>query len=111
MNVHDIARVCHEANRAIQIVTGDPVPSPTWDDAPSWQRESAVAGVQKALDGATPEELHASWCADKGADGWTYGTVKDAAYLIHPCLVPYDELPEDQKIKDHLFSAIVTALS
>jgi len=54
--------------------------------------------------------LHESWCDFKRADGWVFGEVKDAGAKTHPCLVPYAELPEEQKIKDHLFSAIVTAL-
>jgi hypothetical protein len=111
MRPADIARVCHEANRALQIVIGDPAPSPTWDDAPSWQRESAVAGVQKAIEGEGPEQLHESWCVQKVDDGWVWGEVKDADTKTHPCLVDYAALPDDQRIKDHLFSAIVTALS
>lgn len=106
-----IARVCHEANRVVQIETMDPSTSPPWGDAPSWQRDSAIEGVQKAVDGATHEELHESWCEFKRSDGWVFGTVKDADAKTHPCLVPYGELPDEQKAKDALFSAIVTALS
>lgn len=106
----DIARVCHDANRAWQQATGDPAVSPPWDDAPEWQRESAVAGVRQALNGATPEELHEAWCAHKMADGWTYGEVKAAAARTHPCLVPYAELPDEQRRKDALFAAILAAL-
>jgi len=106
-----IARVCHEANRALQVVTADPAPSPAWDDAPEWQQESAMEGVTKAQNGETPEQLHESWCQFKENDGWTYGDVKDADAKTHSCLVDYADLPADQRLKDDVFGAIVTALS
>lgn len=106
-----IARVCHDANRAWQIATGDPAPSPTWDEAPEWQRESARLGVRDALRGLTPEALHERWSAHKLAEGWLYGEVKDADARTHPCLVPYDELPPEQRAKDALFGAIVGTLA
>lgn len=113
MKAIDIARVCHEANRALQITQGDPAVSPSWDEAPDWQTESAVNGVEAALTGATPEELHASWCGFKMAAGWVYGEEKDADATppTHPCLVDYADLPEEQRIKDDLFQAIVSAFS
>ena len=107
----DIARVCHEANRAVQIAFLDPLPSDHWEDAPDWQIASAIEGVARAIGGDGPEKLHESWCEFKRKSGWIYGEIKDSHLLTHPCLVPYADLPEDQKIKDHVFSAIVTALS
>lgn len=101
------AQVCHEANRAIQIQTGDPKPSPPWAVAPKSQKKSAVEGVINALNGQSAEELHQSWCDFKVADGWKYGSVKDEEAKTHPCLVNYDQLPEEQKLKDHVFKAIV----
>jgi hypothetical protein len=53
---------------------------------------------------------HNNWLQMKIADGWVYGEVKDAENKIHPCIVPFDELPEFQKKKDALFRAIVDAL-
>jgi hypothetical protein len=105
-----IARVCHEANRAWCEVNGDGTQVP-FDEAPNWQVDSALEGVQKALDGATPRELHQSWCAAKVRDGWHWGEVKDPEAKTHPCLVDYDELPEEQRRKDALFAAIVKALA
>lgn len=110
MNNEHIASICHEANRAIQIATGDPNPSPHWEDAPAWQIHSAIEGVQKAKDGETPEQLHESWCEFKTAGGWVYGEIKDESAKTHPCLVDYLDLPAEQKAKDHLFAAIVNAL-
>lgn len=109
--VETVARVCHEANRALQHAFGEEKASPPWDEAPEWQRESAIYGVTQARQGATPEQLHESWCEMKRQGGWTHGTVKDDEALTHPCLITYDQLPDEQKVKDHVFSAIVGALS
>lgn len=109
MNIRDIASTCHEANRAIQIANGDPVPSLPWDQAEQWQIESAIEGVKMALNGATPRQLHESWCREKIAGGWVYGETKNSLMLTHPCLIDYDELPADQRLKDHVFNAIVNA--
>lgn len=106
----DIARVCHEANRAWQHISGDPAPSPPWDEAPEDQRVSATAGVDAALRGVTPEELHEEWAKAKMLDGWTYGPMKDAAAKTHHCLVPYADLPKEQTAKDDLFLGVVRAL-
>lgn len=107
-----IASVCHDANRAYALAMGeDPATVwPTWHEAPQNIQESAIIGVQRALDGATPRELHESWCATKRADGWVYGELRSNAAKLHPCLVDYDKLPESQQRKDALFSAIVGAL-
>lgn len=109
MDATTIARVCHEANRAWCEAHGD-FSQLGWDDAADWQRESALEGVGHALGGATPEELHELWCASKRAGGWTYGPRKNDEVKEHPCLVPYDELPEEQRLKDALFGGIVRAL-
>lgn len=34
--------------------------------------------------------------ANKIADGWKYGEAKDPEAKTHPCLVPFDKLPEFQ---------------
>lgn len=109
MNDKNIARICHEANRAYCESIGDKS-QVSWDEAPEWQKESAVKGVQAkaANPNLTPADMHASWCDFKKQDGWQYGTKKDAEAKTHPCMVPYEELPVEQRSKDHIFSAIVT---
>ena len=110
IDIERIAHVCHEANRALQ-VTGGEEPSPHFFDAPEWQVQSAYEGVSAAIEGATPEQLHESWCAAKVRDGWIYGDVKDVEARTHPCLVAYDQLPADQRLKDHVFQAVVHAFT
>jgi hypothetical protein len=109
--VEQIAMVCHEANRAWCAARGD-YSQPSWSQAPEWQRASAIAGVMAALDGATPEQSHSVWLEVKRDAGWVYGPVKDpyADPPTHPCMVPYEDLPPEQRVKDHLFVAIVRAL-
>lgn len=107
----EAARICHEANRALQLAIGEPDPSPHWEDAPDWQRDAAIAGIEVAQGGASAEELHEAWTERKRAEGWAYGPVKDADAKTHPCLVPYAELPPEQRLKDALFSAIVKAVT
>jgi hypothetical protein len=105
-----IARVIHEANRALQEALNDPVVSPPFDEAPDWQLVPLREGVSAALDGAGPQELHEQWCGEKFASGWTYGEAKDPVARTHPCLVPYERLPPEQRAKNDLFTAIVGAL-
>jgi hypothetical protein len=110
-NIHEVARVCHEANRAYCAVLGDDS-QPPWDEAPEWQRESAITGVWHVNGNrdAKPEDSHNSWLAEKRRDGWVYGPVKNPEAKQHPCCVPYEDLPEDQKRKDVLFLAVARAL-
>ena len=110
IDIERIAHVCHEANRVLQVTSGEDA-SPHFMEAPEWQVQSAYEGVTAALEGATPEQLHESWMAAKIRDGWRWGPVKSADVLTHPCIVPYAELPEDQRIKDAVFHAIVSAFA
>ncbi len=109
MTVQQIASICHEANRAYCEAIGDSSQLP-WNQAPEWQRLSAVEGVQHALDGESPEQLHESWSKTKTDDGWVFGEVKDAEAKTHPCLVSYAQLPAAQQLKDALFLGVVNAL-
>ena len=43
------------------------------------------------------KHVHDSWAALRRSQGWSYGPVRDDAARKHPCLVPYDELPEEEK--------------
>lgn len=111
MTVTELAKICHEANRYLCYTIGDTSQLP-WGDAAEWQRHSSVSGVEYSLANplSTPRDQHEAWVTNKLTDGWTYGVFKDATMKTHPCIVHYDNLPEEQQAKDRLFLAIVNAL-
>lgn len=111
MKIVLIAMVAHSVNLAYCASLGD-TSQPAWADAPESQQASAIAGVKMHLDNpdATPEQSHESWLAQKTAEGWAYGEVKDVEKKLHPCFLPYAELPAEQKAKDYLFRGVVHAL-
>lgn len=108
----EIARVCHEANRAYCQSLGDDSQLP-WDNAPEWQKKSALLGVDLHATNpdAGPKASHDSWKAQKEADGWVYGEVKDADKKTHPCMMDFDQLPVEQQAKDYIFRAIVIEMT
>lgn len=110
MTVEQIAQLAHETNRAYCAILGDDSQVP-WSDAPEWQRDSAMNGVRLHLENpnAGPDDSHKSWYAEKEAAGWVFGPVKDATLKTHPCMVPYEQLPVEQQVKDYLFRGIVHA--
>lgn len=46
------------------------------------------------------ENTHEVWAAQRLRDGWKYGEHRDDSERLHPCLVPYDQLPEEEKEYD-----------
>lgn len=106
-----VAKAAHEINKAYCEALGD-MSQPEWEDAPEWQRQSAIAGVEHHISNpnCTPEGSHESWLAQKEADGWVYGEVKDPEKKEHPCMVPYEQLPVEQKAKDYLFRQVVHSM-
>lgn len=111
--IEKIARVCHEANRAWCLANNEAGTFPAWDQCPKIITDSALAGVNAILANPdmTAEQSHDAWMKYKIAEGWTVGDVKDAGAKTHPSLIPYAELPPAVKVKDHLFRAIILALT
>jgi hypothetical protein len=98
-----------------------------WDELPEYYREAnrgqadAVFRKLKKINTAivpytdwnaplfrfTPGETellardeHDRWMDEHIKNGWTYGKTRDEVTKRHPCMVPYDELPEEEKEKD-----------
>lgn len=112
MKIEHVAKICHEANRALCETLNDFSLKP-WELTTADIKASAVAGVKFAVENpdATGEQQHQQWCDYKRGQGWTYGVNKDAAAKTHPSLVPYYELPELVRRKDDLFRHVVRAFA
>lgn len=110
MNRVLIAQVVHDVNQGLRAALGESIE--LWADATPQQKASVLAGVDMhiANPDTTPEASHEAWLAQKTAEGWAYGEVKDIEAKVHPCFLPYAELPPEQKVKDYLFRAVVHAL-
>jgi len=50
------------------------------------------------------ENTHDNWSAGRIAEGWTYGPVRNDGLKQHPCLIPYNELPDSEKEYDRVTS-------
>ena len=46
------------------------------------------------------KNVHEVWAQTRISQGWTYGEERNDAEKKHPCLVPYEELSEEEKVYD-----------
>ncbi|HEX9232441.1 MAG TPA: RyR domain-containing protein [Blattabacteriaceae bacterium] len=111
MKIEDIARIAHEANKAYCESLGD-FSQFLWSQSPDWQKDYVIAGVKFRLKNThgTAEENHSEWLKIRLQAGWKYSSIKNVEKKEHPNMVPYDRLPELQRVKDVLFISIVDGL-
>ncbi len=107
----EIARICHEANKAFCESIGD-FSQVSWDTAPDWQKNASIHNVNYII--AHPEvsyeALHDYRMQEKINTGWSYGAIKDEVAKTHPSMIPFEQLSKEEQQKDKLFFAIVQAL-
>lgn len=53
-----------------------------------------------ALTEKLAENTHDIWAIGRINEGWSYGEKRDDSKKEHPCLIPYDQLPESEKLYD-----------
>lgn len=46
------------------------------------------------------KNVHEVWAETRIAQGWTYGEQRNDDLKTHPCLVAYEDLPEEEKEYD-----------
>jgi len=59
-----------------------------------------LAADIQALTELLARNAHDAWASRRLAEGWTYGPERDDARKRHPCLVPYEQLPDSEKQYD-----------
>jgi ryanodine receptor 2 len=46
------------------------------------------------------KNVHEVWAQTRMEQGWTYGEVRNDELKQHPCLVEYEQLPEEERVYD-----------
>ena len=49
---------------------------------------------------AMAKNVHEVWAQTRISQGWTYGEERNDELKQHPCLIPYEDLPEVEKDYD-----------
>lgn len=111
MNIRQLARICHESNKALCDAAGD-FTQPPWFLMTPHAQDMTISGINALLKepDLTSEQVHEKWVQAKLDAGWSWGPEKNEEKRTHPCIVPWSELPEEQRAKDDLFKAIVNSL-
>ena len=56
------------------------------------------------------KNVHDVWSETRISQGWTYGPQRDDTLKTHPCLIPYEELPDSEKEYDRNTSIVTLKL-
>lgn len=46
------------------------------------------------------KNVHVVWAQTRIEQGWTFGPERNDTEKKHPCLIPYEQLPEEEKLYD-----------
>lgn len=111
LTIEEVAKLCHNVNRAYTQAIGDHSVD-SWEGVSGEMRALVINGVEHRLvhPFQHPRDSHANWLAEKERLGWKYGPRKDEVKKEHPCMVPFDELPQEHRVKDYLFVTVIEAL-
>ena len=122
--LNDIAQAIHASFYGDGHKPSDPQVKEAWDDLPEYLKEAnrnpaehiaikclaigcdiSAGGIPKLEDLEANIEIlarmeHARWMADKKLQGWKWGEETNKQRLTHKNLVPWEDLPEEEKEKD-----------
>lgn len=75
------------------------VPDTASSDGPS--RDDLPDAMDKLTE-ILAEKVHDAWARQRISDGWSFGPRRDDGRKQHPCLVPYQDLPDSEKEYDRV---------
>jgi hypothetical protein len=53
-----------------------------------------------ALTEKLAENTHENWAQERISQGWRHGPRRDDDKKLHPCLIPYADLPDSERVYD-----------
>ena len=77
------------------------MPSTPYHPEPIDTSQVRLQGVEDIVE-RLAENAHEIWAQQRLKDGWRMGPTRDDDRKLHPCLVPYAELPEAEKAYDRV---------
>lgn len=72
----------------------------TYTPAPLDTRDIELPKELDELIEEMAHNVHDVWAQGRIAEGWTWGEQRDDKRKAHPCLVPYEELPDAEREYD-----------
>lgn len=104
-----IAKWIYEATRIEAKWSERRIVPEQWEDRGQAFREQFIRVLKKYFEEElpTPEEAHDSWMDAYIKMGWKYGAMRDPVRRTHPDMVPFDDLPKDERDKDAIFLSFV----
>lgn len=69
----------------------------TYTPAPLDTANVVLTDQLTGLNEQLAKNIHEIWSQERIAQGWKYGPLRDDAKKEHPCLVPYEQLPDSEK--------------
>ena len=114
MNVEQLSELVHETLSRYRVLIGETA-HPSWTEAGDDMRSSTRKNVTAHLDALASgrplaaSHSHDKWMEERKGAGWVYGVPRDNAMKIHPSLVPYEQLPMNERLKDHILNGLCLA--
>ena len=105
------AKAAHDANFHYNKFRGIDRDGKLWEDCSDEEKHRLLNAAGRIFDNPklTPEELHKLWCEDMLSRGWKYGDAYSFADKTHPCIASYNEIPDEDKLKDTMYLSIIRA--
>lgn len=111
VDIEKLCRAVHEVQRVYSEQLGD-YSYLRWESSPQWHKDSIRDSVLAVIANANwrPEDLHQHWLDEKARDGWSAGPRKSIERREHPFLIPYGDLPAEQRAKSAIFLSVVNGM-
>lgn len=108
--VENVSRVAYVAMQEWRHVTHQAMLRMKWAELPLLWKEHVKIVVARCfvnMEVPTGKELHQRCYAEGVAAGWTYSDIIDTEKKQHPDVLPWEEMSQEQRITDHIMSAII----
>lgn len=112
-NLKEVAKIIYEATRLEAQWSRRKIVPEKFEKRSKAFQEQFISIIKKYLylsELPTPEEAHNSWMRSYKKMGWKYGKERDPKKKLHPDMIPFCDLPQDERDKDAIFLTIVWAI-